>query len=337
MFVLLVHRGTAQPDASLFRSDSLLSIVPFTDHSGFKGKWNIGMDVPRFTAVYLKERFRIGIVPPQRIRAFAETRSIDSSVAAKFEHLKTYAEKFRTRYLITAEITEFSVSRFTVSEMQLAGYESFAADVSLRFVLYDAALFGSSRSPVVYEGEAAGNVKDRGLGITLFGKQTERTDRYFSLDELSFGSEAFNQTIIGSAMLKCMDDLGTKLERAIPSLVSRHVVLSSSVVLDSVPGDPAIALKRQLVNGDIVMVDGDDVFINIGSQDGIAVGDVLPVFGRERPITDPATGASLGMGEERLGEVQVIEIRAEHLCLATIVSGKGSIEPKHRVRKVFVR
>jgi hypothetical protein len=329
--------GAAQPSRQLFSSDSLLLFVPFKDVSGFSGTWDLSADVPRFAAAYMQQRFRIGVVSPIAVRTYASSRSYDPADIARMDQLRSVADRFRTRFLVTAQVTEFSITRFIVSEVQLAGYESFAADVKIRFTLYDAAQFGGNRSPVLYEGDAEGSVKDRGLGVTLFGKRTDRMNKYFALDEIAFGSEAFVNTIIGEALLKCMDDLGGKLERAIPALVSKNVVLSTSVIIDSSTTDPAIAISRKLLNGEIVMVDEEDVFINLGSADGIAVGDLLPVYGGEVAVTDPGTGAVLGTRDERIGELQVIEIRAEHLSLATITAGKGAVKPKQKVRKVFVR
>jgi hypothetical protein len=271
------------------------------------------------------------------VKQFSKEQKYDTVSLKTLSQIKQIAEHFRVRYIVAAEITEFSVGRFMVSEVQLAGYEAFSATVTLKFALYDAARFSSSRDGILYEGDAEGIVKDKGLGITLFGKQTDRTSQYFSLDEIGFGTESFNKTIIGEALLKCADDLATKLERAIPLLISKNVVLSSSVVIDSSSSDSAITLKRQLINGEIVIVDKEEVFLNLGSQDGIKIGDVLPVFGGEKKIADPKTGEMLGSRDEKTGEVQVIEIRAEHLSLATILTGKENIKIKQRIRKVVVR
>ncbi len=336
-FFVLLQSLHPQPDPAFFTSDSLLIITPFRDNSGFNGKWNLPIDVPRFFTAYNKERFRVGIISPLSVKQFMVDNNIDTTRFNNDADLKRIAEYFRARYIITAEITEFSIGRFMVSEVQLAGYEAFSATVKVNVVVYDAALFTSSREAVLYEGEAEGTVKDRSLGITLFGKRTDRTNQYFALDEIGFGTETFNKTIIGEALLKCADDLSTKLERSIPFLVSKTVVLSSSIIIDSTSNDSTIMLRRQLINGEIVILDGDDVFINLGSQDGISVGDLLPVFSGEKDITDPRTGVILGSRDEKIGEVQVIEIRAEHLCLATIISGKENIAAKQRVRKVLVR
>lgn len=330
--------AVAQPKSSLFASDSLLMFLPFKDNSGFSGKWNITTDVPRFFSAYMKERFRVGVVSPVSVKRFLEWKRIDSANALDAAVMQQCAEHFKVRYIVYGTIEEFSISRFMVSEVQLAGYEAFSAEVKISFVLYDAARAGKSGSDrFMYEGDAEGIVKDRSLGLTLFGKQTERMSQYFLLDELAFGSEQFNRTIIGEALLKCASDLDTKLERAIPSLVSKSVVLSSSVVIDSVSADSAIVLRRHLINGEIVIVDDDEVFINLGSQDGVTIGDLLPVFIEGSEVKDPNTGDLLGTRDEKIGEIQVIEIRAEHLSLATIVSGKGAIAPKNRIRKVLIR
>lgn len=337
-FTLLTVSINAQPNPVLFTTDTLVVFAPFKDNSGFSGRWNVAIDIPRFFSAYMKERFHVGIINPVSVRSYAAENGIDSQQVHEILLAGRYAAHFRTRFVVIGTIEEFSISRFMVSEVQLAGYEAFSATVKINFVLYDAAQDGSRGSlPVIYEGEAEGTVKDRGLGITLFGKQTDRTSEFFSLDVLSFGSEQFNRTILGEAMLKCAEDLGTKLERSIPALVSKSVVLSSDIVVDTAGTSGDIELKRRLVNGEIVIVDDNEVFINIGSSDGIAVGDILPVFIPGTAITDPKTGEMLGSTDKKIGEIQIIEVRAERLSLGTIISGKESIRPKHRIRKVIVR
>ena len=339
LFLILIPASIiAQPNPVFFTTDTLLAIAPFKDNSGFRGKWNVPIDVPRFLSVYMKERFHVGVINPVSVWNFAAENGIDSQRVHEIFLAGRYAEQFRTRFVVIGTIEEFSISRFMVSEVQLAGYEAFSSTVKINVVLYDGAHGGrEGAQPIIYEGEAEGTVKDRGLGITLFGKQTDRTSEFFSLDELSFGSEQFNRTILGEALLRCAEDLGTKLERAIPTLVSKSVVLSSDIVVDTAGADTEIVLKRRLVNGEIVIVDGNDVFINIGSSDGIAVGDILPVYIPGAAITDPKTGESLGSTDKKIGEIQIIEVRAERLSLGTIISGKELIQPKHRIRKVIVR
>ena len=321
-----------------FSSDTLLLFVPFNDESGFNGKWKIQTDIPRFVSVYARERFQIGIVSPLAVDEFARAYGLDTNKFSEYQNLKLYADRFRVRYIITAKIMECSIHRFIMGDQLTAGYESFSGEVKYSFTVFDAVHFGSKKDQaVLYEGEADGIVKDRGLGITLFGKQTDRMNQYYSLDELSFGSETFNKTVIGEAMMKCAEDFASKLERVIPSLTSKVVILPGKVQLDSVATDTSINLKRQLINGEIVLVDGDDVFINLGTEDGVRIGDVLPVYDIGKEIRDTKTQNLLGMKDEKIGEIQIIELRAAHLAMATVISGKNSIKPQQRIRKILIR
>lgn len=340
MILVFTFATSAQeiPKEKFFNSDTLLLFLPFGDESGFNGKWHINDDVPRYLSVYCRERFQIGVVSPLRSKQFALWEGIDTNQISAYTNLAGYARHFKTRYLVTAVLEECSVTRFMLGDQLTAEYEAFAGDIRFRFTLYDGLkLQASGTNPIIYEGIAEGTVKDKALGITLFGKQTDRTNQYYSLDELSFGSELFNTTIIGEAMLKCADDFATKLERAVPSLTSKITLLPGSVRLDSVQTDSSIILRRHLVNGRIVVVDDDEVFINLGTGDGLKVGDILSVYEEGKELRDPKTNEVLGTKDEKVGDIQIIELRAEHLSLATIISGEKMIVPKLRVRKVLIR
>ena len=319
-------------------SDTLLAFVPFVDHSGFNGKWNLRIDVPRFFSTYCKQRFQVGVVGPVAVAYFDTASGIVSSENLSPAVIRLYAQEFHSRYVIAASIEDFSISRFLVAEQRLAGYEAFSAEVSLKFSLYDAARVDGEKADVpLYEGDAAGVVKDKALGITLFGKQTERTNQYFSLDELYFGGEQFNKTIIGEAMLKCAEELSSKLEKAVPLLKTKSIVLSTTMAVDSTQSDSLVHLTRRVVRGEIVLVDSNEVFVNIGSEEGVQVGDVLGVFGEGVAVRDPKTDEVIGTTDARIGEVQVIEVRGPHFSMATITKGKGAVKPRSKVRAVVVR
>ena len=319
-------------------SDTLLLFTPIEDNSGFGGKWKLAYDIPRYMASYCKLRFQTGVVSPITVAYFDTAEHINGRNRSAAQSLQLYSEEFRVRYIILGSVETFSVSRFLVAEQTLAGYEAFAGEVLLRFSIYDAAELRANKEILpLYEGEASGVVKDKGLGITLFGKQTERTNQYFSLDEIYFGGDQFNKTIIGEAMLKCAEDFAGKLEKAIPVLKKKAAVVSSTLRIDSTGADTAIRLTRRVVRGEIVLVDSDQVFLNIGSDESVQIGDVLTVFVEGEPILDPTTKEVLGTNDARVGEIQIIEVRGTHLSMATILKGKGAIKVRSKVRVLIVR
>lgn len=326
------------PDKEFFSSDTVLLFIPFKDESGFNGKWNIKDDIPRYLSVYCRERFRVGVISPLMLKNYALSEGIEEAQITSYKYLAEYARHFKTRYIITGVISECSVTRFMVGDQLTAEYEAFAGEVQFRFTIYDGLKLQTPGSAaVLYEGIAEGIEKDKALGITLFGKQTDRTNQYYSLDDLSFGSEMFNRTIIGEAMVRCADDFATKLERTVPALSSKVILLPGAVQLDSVKTDSSIILRRHLITGQVVIVDNDEVFINLGTADGLKIGDILSVYNEGKELRDPKTNDVLGTNDEKIGDIQIIELRAEHLSLASIISGKKQIVPKLRVRKVIIR
>ena len=184
------------PAAQEQKADSVILIPPFVDESGFAGRWKLSEDLPRYLSSFITEKFHTAVIPPASVQLFGESIGVIGNGLLSVGMLDRTASHFKARYIITATITEFSVGRFIVAEQKLAGYEAFSADVKFTFKLYDARkLRMDMDKALITEEEAVGAVRDRGLGITLFGKQTERTNQYFSLDELLFGGERFTSHV----------------------------------------------------------------------------------------------------------------------------------------------
>ena len=324
------------PAAQEQKTDSVILFPPFMDESGFTGRWKLSDDLPRYLSSFIMEKFRAVVIPPASVQLFGETIGVVGNGLLSVGMLDRTASHFKARYIITATITEFSVGRFIVAEQKLAGYEAFSADVKFTFKVYDARkLRVDMDKALITEEEAVGAVRDRGLGITLFGKQTERTNQYFSLDELLFGGEKFNKTVIGEAMAKAAGEFATKLGQAIPELQLREITEQANAAKPV--QDTMFTLHRKILNGEILVVDSLEVFINLGSDDGLVVGEKIPVFAKGEQLRDPKTLAVLGESDLRVGEIQIIEVRAPHLSLCVITKGAGSIAPHQKVRANVVR
>jgi hypothetical protein len=337
-FLCLINPAEAQipPAAREAKPDSVILIPSFADESGFAGKWKLTDDLPRYLSSFITEKFCVATIPPASVQLFGETIGVSGKDLLSAGMMDRMASHFKARYIITATITEFSVGRFIVAEQRLAGYEAFSADVKFTFKVYDALkLRVDMDKATIAEEEAVGAVRDRGLGITLFGKQTERTNQYFSLDELMFGGEKFNKTVIGEAMVKAAEDFASKLGQAIPELQLREV--PEQPTAGKPAPDTTFTLHRKILNGEILVVDSLEVFINLGSDDGLVVGEKIPVYTKGEQLRDPKTQAVLGDSDRRVGEIQVIELRAPHLSLCVITQGAGSIAPHQKARVNVVR
>lgn len=77
------------------------------------------------------------------------------------------------------------------------------------------------------------------------------------------------------------------------------------------------------VAGKVAKVEGATVWINLGSEHGIAVGDTLGVYKLGEAIKDPDTGEVLGQDEVKVGEVKVTAVKGAKYSECQVASGSG--------------
>ena len=91
----------------------------------------------------------------------------------------------------------------------------------------------------------------------------------------------------------------------------------------------AAAPAGGVLEGKIIRVDGNKVYINMGSASGLKVGDKFNVFDPGDALIDPDTGAKLGSTEKQVGTATVAEVQEKF----AILQATGVVTTKHTVRK----
>lgn len=115
-----------------------------------------------------------------------------------------------------------------------------------------------------------------------------------------FGSSDFQQTIIGEAVEKAVDQLTTELVANAPR-VATHVVT---------------------IDGLVAAVDGGQIVLNVGKKSGVNVGDQLQVVRVTKEIKDPATGQVIRRLTSTIGIVKATDVD-DSSAVCTVVSGSG--------------
>ncbi|HEY4357288.1 MAG TPA: CsgG/HfaB family protein [Acidobacteriaceae bacterium] len=106
---------------------------------------------------------------------------------------------------------------------------------------------------------------------------------------VNMGSSNFAQTIIGEAIRGAVTQLGGNLDAKASML-------------------PVNETPRAVVNGMVADVSGNQLILNVGSSQGLQVGDVLQVARTGRVIKDPATGKPLRSIDTQLGTVAITSV-----------------------------
>jgi hypothetical protein len=298
-------------------------VLPFQNETGFNGKWTIATEVPRFLSAYIKERYRIPTASSLLVLNFLNEQGLSEESLYDAATWRLLRDRFQIRYLVSGTLLAFDVSRFTVGTPNLGGYEAYKGEAALRFELFDLGVQQTSLPRSLTTGEIRGEYTDRSLALTLFGKPTERTVEFRDLDKIAFGSEEFNRTVIGQACVELSENLCSELESALPALKRLAI---GTVKLDSLAlgtESDTLSLRFTFITGFVMFLEGDRLFVNLGSEDGLRKGMVLLVYPQRKT---PA------LTEEEVGTVEILEVRGPHLALAHIRSGKGKIRERDRVR-----
>jgi curli biogenesis system outer membrane secretion channel CsgG len=77
------------------------------------------------------------------------------------------------------------------------------------------------------------------------------------------------------------------------------------------------------VAGKVAKVDGGSVWVNLGAEHGVAVGDVLGVYELGEVIKDPDSGEVLGADERKIGAIKVVTVKGPKMSECTTVEGGG--------------
>ena len=82
----------------------------------------------------------------------------------------------------------------------------------------------------------------------------------------------------------------------------------------------------------ILLGTGDIVFTNLGSQDGISVGDKFTVFRTSKPVYHPITRYKAGYKVSVQGVIEIIEVLDKRKSNAVIIESFREITRGARVR-----
>ena len=122
----------------------------------------------------------------------------------------------------------------------------------------------------------------------------------FGAGGVNFGSSDFQNTIIGEATKAAVEQLSGEV----------------------IAGKDKLQVRKVVVEGLVAAVEGGQIILNVGSKNGVRVGDQLNVERVSREIKDPATGKVIRRMTTAVGVVRVTDVDNDS-SVAAVVSGTG--------------
>ncbi len=291
---------------NLSQAQYKIAFIPFENLSDYKGRWNLKIEIPKYLGDFVLKLYGIEVLPVDSVLKMSKDLNVDPKDAFFFVELN---RRYGVAYIVGGKILTFKISRFMTGFPLMAGYEAYNSTIEVEAKVFDAL---TGESDVIFG--AIGEVKERGLGLTLLGKPTEKYSEFYSLDLLRFGSAEFNETIVGEAMKKMAMEFALRLKKYIPEIFEETKFTISEIVGET-------ELKANVIEGSILVVGKQGVYVNLGKSDGILSGMTLYVF----------------ENDEKIGEIEVIDVVDEHFSSCKIVKFSRELKKGDKVKVRIVK
>jgi hypothetical protein len=165
-------------------------------------------------------------------------------------------------------------------------------------------------------------VVSRGIGSEEYGKRLDYKE-HFNATELSSAPIIYNTAWI-SAVLQAgeykRELIGTdiripgdtiELWRNCAKEIAGNVVAwikANSALKTRTVKEENLTVAPEKSRGKIADVDGDFIYINLGSQHKVSVGDILEIVNLVKIVKDPDTGQTLSEITENVGKIQIEKV-----------------------------
>jgi hypothetical protein len=293
-----------------------IAFLKFNDKSTYNGSWNLSQDLPDFIADYFREKYKLNVLSPLT----TENLLKENSNLSQFEVLISK----NIDYSVMGIIHTFSINRLVAGEPKVAQYETYSNEIEIEFIVTEL-----KTNKILFDEKISQKSSDLGVGVTIFGRESDAKKEFSQLDQIKFGSDEFLKTLVGKNLIKLCEKFSTKIEPLINLTEYKSTSEKDTTTIKT-------KFKRKVISGEILFVDEEtkEVFINLGKRDNLEVGTILPVFAPGDTITDKNSGEILGVTDKKVGEIEIIEVRGDRFSLGIIKDQKEKILKGYKVRRI---
>jgi hypothetical protein len=300
-----------------------------------KEAWDLSVDVPRWYSQTVDT-----IDEPDSAVLTVPFDSVSTLVAAnawnRAEYLapslvRKLGQRFGAGYVVTGTVKKFEVmKRSAMTDAQvgtshtlldrvegrgeasfMGGLQSYNAKVTM-----DIEIFSAASGAKALEFTLDSEEKDGGLSLWLpFQTESDEINFHY-LGRTPFGSVYFHRSVIGAVMRSFSSGMRKKI-----------------LGIHSLPA-PVSAGAGRCVEGKVLERMGAEVYMNLGQDDRILVGENLEALKPHHAVLGD-NGDTLGWAEEPAGLITVRSIKAAHFSAGTIVEEKDSIRAGWTVRSML--
>ncbi len=265
-----------------------IAVMNFEDKSqgSHRGWRTVGEGMADMFVTALVKSNKFTVVEREQITKVREEQKLGMSGDVTAQSAAKVGQIVGVGYIITGSVSEFGVKD---SKLEVGGFGlPFGGGVKTNTarVVADIRLVNTSTAVIEKAEKGEGEESSHGVEVDVHGAP-----------KVEFGKEGFDETVIGKAVKKSIDQLVEKLVNRMKSLPWQ---------------------------GRIIKVDdkAKKLYINSGKLDGQRVGKTYLVYRKGEDLIDPDSGESLGSEMIKVGKVKIMTLQ-DRFSIASIEEGDG--------------
>lgn len=268
-----------------------IAVLEFEDKSGnqHSGWHDVGRGMSDSLVTALVKTNRFIVIEREQIDKIMAEQSFGMSGAVNPDTAAKIGRIIGVGVIVTGGVTEFGVKESKMGVGGLGRVLPFggggAIQTNTARVVLDVRFVDTSTGQILMAETALGEESSRGVDVDLS-----------MAPSVEFGKQGFDETVIGKAVRESVEEVVEKITEA---------------------------MEKMPWQGSVVKVTGDKIYINSGNDDGRKTGDKFTVYRAGEELLDPDTGESLGSEMEKIGEIEIVEVKDKKLSIAKPVKGSG--------------
>lgn len=266
-----------------------VALIKLGDLSGYNGPWRLDRRITKLLSDAVSSLSGVRAIPAPDVSTVA-TELIDMpEQALDPKKVRTVGRAVGADIAMGGTIDEFKLEGQGVVSYRTGGYERFIGEVTLRLTVVDA----RSGAILLDRERFSGKVVDNDAGIALLrGPGHRSTDETLTrLWNAPIDSDLVQGSVIGRAMAMAVTEASARIAFAVSG----------------------VATGRE---GRVVRIRGQDIYINIGADDDLRVGDRIMIWQNVEVLRDPQTAVLLGFTKAGPGaEAEVQDVRGDKLAV----------------------
>lgn len=265
-----------------------IAVVDLEDKSsGQHSGWhNVGSGMADMITTALMRSGKYTVLERQQLHKIFDEQKLGASGTVTPQSAPKMGQLLGVQYLVTGSVTEFGVKNSKLGVGNVGRVFGFGGGVDTKTntarVVIDVRLIDATTGEVIVAETAEGEESSTGVDIDLS-----------IAPSVEFGKEGFDETVIGKAVRKAVDG------------VVKHITNSES---------------KMGWSAKIIKVEGKQIWINSGSEDGITTGKEMAIYQKGEDLIDPESGVSLGSSDTMLGTAKVTKVDKKFSIAETSVS-----------------